>query len=90
MSINVNRQNDFVIIDLEANAFLHHMVRNITGVLLRVGSGQLEPQAMREIMDAKDRKKAFETAAATGLYLSQVRYPAEYDFPVCQKSLLFF
>ncbi len=89
-SITITRQADFVIIDLKANAFLHHMVRNITGVLLRIGSGRLEPAAMREIMQAKNRKAAFETALPNGLYFVSVDYPEPYAFPKTPHSLLFF
>jgi tRNA pseudouridine38-40 synthase len=90
LQASVIRQNDFVIIELEANAFLHHMVRNITGVLLRIGTGQLEPEAMQEILAARNRRSACETAPATGLYLSEVRYPEKYALPTPPKSLLFF
>jgi tRNA pseudouridine38-40 synthase len=89
-SITITRQDDFVIIDLKANAFLHHMVRNITGVLLRIGSGRLEPDDMRAIMQSKDRRAAFETALPNGLYFVSVDYPETYVFPQTPHSLLFF
>jgi tRNA pseudouridine38-40 synthase len=89
-TISITRQEDFVLIDLKANAFLHHMVRNITGVLLRIGSGRLEPAAMLEIMQAKDRRMAFETALPNGLYFVEVDYPEPYAFPKTPHSLLFF
>lgn len=88
--INIIRQENFIIIDIKANAFLHHMVRNIVGMLLRIGSGSLDENVMQEVLVSKDRRAAFETAPATGLYLTQVEYPAPYVFPVTQKSLLFF
>lgn len=89
-SIEVKRQGEFVTIEIEANAFLHHMVRNIAGVLLRIGSYQLEPKAVSEILEAKDRRQAFETASATGLYLSKVTYPEPYTFAISPDSLLYF
>lgn len=88
-AIEVIRQNRFVIIEIEANAFLHHMVRNIAGVLLRIGSGIAPPALMAEVLAARDRKAAFETAPPTGLYLQQVRYPAVYDFPESENLPLF-
>jgi len=81
-SISVKRLNDFVVIDIKANAFLHHMVRNITGVLLRIGSGREKVTWARDVLLARDRKIAAETAAPHGLYLYQVTYPEIYDFPL--------
>jgi tRNA pseudouridine38-40 synthase len=87
--IKVSRTNRFVVIEIEANAFLHHMVRNIAGVLLRIGSGQAQPGLMQEVLAARDRRSAFETASPTGLYLQQVRYPVNYDFPAPENLPLF-
>lgn len=80
-SIKISRQNDLVLIDLEANAFLHHMVRNIVGVLTRVGSGWEKPEWVGKVLAAEDRRMAAETAPAQGLYLVQVHYPKQYNFP---------
>ncbi len=79
--IQVSRQGDFVVIDIQANAFLHHMVRNIAGTLMHIGSGFKNPEWAREVLEAKDRRQAAETAPASGLYLCQVNYPASYPFP---------
>lgn len=73
--IIITRNEEFIIIEIEANAFLHHMVRNIVGVLLRIGSGVEKPEWMHEVLLAKDRKKAAETAQAQGLYLMRVTFP---------------
>ncbi|TAK79325.1 MAG: tRNA pseudouridine(38-40) synthase TruA, partial [Gammaproteobacteria bacterium] len=81
IAFQVERRGDFVVLEIEANAFLHHMVRNIAGVLMRIGSGLKEPSWMREVLEAKDRRAAAETAPADGLYLTQVRYPEPYIFP---------
>jgi tRNA pseudouridine38-40 synthase len=86
--IKVTRQGDFVVIEIQANAFLHHMVRNIAGVLMRIGSGFEKPEWAKEILEAKDRRKAAETAAPTGLYLCHVTYPEAYSFPNTDKGLL--
>ncbi|HSW69418.1 MAG TPA: tRNA pseudouridine(38-40) synthase TruA [Gammaproteobacteria bacterium] len=77
--IKVNRYGDFVVIDIQANAFLHHMVRNIAGVLMQVGAGRKEPHWVKEVLEAKDRRKAAETAPAAGLYLYQVNYPDNFS-----------
>jgi tRNA pseudouridine38-40 synthase len=84
--ININRYADFVVIDVKANAFLHHMVRNIVGVLIKVGEGKEAPQWAREVLLARDRKQGGITAPPTGLYLMAVEYPEVFDIP--NKSLL--
>lgn len=81
-SLEVKRSNDYVVIEVSANAFLHHMVRNIVGVLLEVGSGAKEPEWVRAVLESKDRRKAAVTADAAGLYLTEVKYPDQYSFPV--------
>lgn len=80
-SFSVYRQGDFIIIEIQANAFLHHMVRNIVGVIIRIGRGLKEPEWMQELLLIKDRKQAAETAPASGLYLIRVEYPSPYIFP---------
>lgn len=80
-SINVATEADFVYIDIEANAFLHHMVRNIVGSLLKVGSGEKPASWMAELLALKDRTRAGPTAPAQGLYLVAVQYPDEYGLP---------
>ncbi len=79
--INVSRMGDYVFIDIEANAFLHHMVRNIAGVLMAVGSGKKDMFWVAEVLEAKDRRQGAETAPSYGLYLAKVIYPDEFDFP---------
>lgn len=84
----VARQGDFVMIDIEANAFLHHMVRNIAGVLIKIGSGHKDVTWMKEVLEARNRQAAAETAAPYGLYLREVRYPAPYIFPLSDSLFL--
>lgn len=84
----IERQGDFVIIEIEANAFLHHMVRNIVGVLLKIGAGQKEITWMPEVIQAKSRQAAAETAPAEGLYLIRVTYPPAYVFPLAPSPFL--
>ena len=80
-AFSIERQNDFVIFEIEANAFLHHMVRNIAGTLMKIGTGSKEPEWMQAVMQAKSRQAAGETAAPDGLYLIKISYPQPYIFP---------
>jgi len=76
--ISVTRENDKVITVIKANAFLHHMVRNIMGVLITVGVGKQPVSWVKKVLDAKDRTVANVTAPANGLFLESVLYPKEY------------
>ena len=76
--LQVTRHGDLVVIDISANAFLHHMVRNIAGVLIAVGSGRRPVSWVSEVLVAKDRKLGAETAPPYGLYLVDVVYPKEF------------
>jgi len=86
-SISVQRQNEFVILEITANAFLHHMVRNIAGVLLRVGANHQSVEWVKDVLLARDRRTAAETAAPAGLYLFEVSYPKPYVFPTSARIL---
>lgn len=79
--LDVDRQGDFLCIDLEANAFLHHMVRNIAGVLMAVGMGKAQPEWSLEVLESRDRTQGGVTAPPDGLYLLNVEYPPEYGLP---------
>ena len=79
--LDVYRQRGFLVIDIRANAFLRHMVRNIAGSLLEVGRGDRRPDWMREILQARDRKAAGATAPAAGLYLVAATYPPDRGIP---------
>jgi len=81
-SIDVTAEGPFIYIDIQANAFLHHMVRNIVGSLLKVGGSERPLSWMGELLALKDRTRAGPTAPAEGLYLVAVQYPHEYDLPV--------
>lgn len=83
--LEVKRQGNLIIIDITANAFLHHMVRNIAGVLIAVGAGKKPVGWVEEVLHAKDRRLGAETAPPYGLYLVSVTYPAQ--FSVLQSSL---
>lgn len=86
---NVSRLNDFVVIDIKANAFVHHMVRNIAGSLITIGRGDKPVEWMAEVLAKKDRTQAAETAKPNGLYLIEVDYPAEFDLPKPHPGPLF-
>ncbi|RFA30894.1 tRNA pseudouridine(38-40) synthase TruA [Alkalilimnicola ehrlichii] len=79
--LSVWRRGDFVYLDIEANAFLHHMVRNIAGTLMKIGAGEAPVSWAGEVLAAKDRTAAGVTAPAGGLYLVKVVYPPEYGLP---------
>lgn len=79
--VEVTRKGDYVVIDIQANAFLHHMVRNIAGGLMAVGSGERPASWIREILQARNRKLAGVTAPPFGLYLVDVGYPEEFGVP---------
>ena len=76
--IDVRREGEQVIIELAANAFLHHMVRNIAGVLMDIGAGKQPLQWTEHLLTVKDRTQATQTAPPEGLYLAAVFYPAQY------------
>ncbi len=71
----------YVLFDFTANAFLHHMVRNIIGSLVFVGKGDHPPEWIASLIDARDRRLAAPTFPAAGLYLTQVRYDPSWGLP---------
>lgn len=80
-SVSVTRRGQLVVVEIQANAFLHHMVRNIAGALMEVGCGR-KPQAWIEtLLAGRDRTVAADTAAASGLYLVDVTYPDTFALP---------
>jgi tRNA pseudouridine38-40 synthase len=81
MQLDVRRLGDFVLLEVTANAFLHHMVRNIAGMLIHVGRGQAPPQIAAELLAGRDRRVAPATAPAGGLYLWRVHYPPVFGLP---------
>jgi tRNA pseudouridine38-40 synthase len=73
----VERRADLICVHLEANAFLHHMVRNIVGELVLLGQGKTDLEHVRRILQARDRTLAAPTFSASGLYLTKVTYPID-------------
>lgn len=87
--LSVSRRGDLIIIDICANAFLHHMVRNIAGSLIAVGNERHNIDWIKTVLQAKDRCAAAETAPAYGLYLVEVNYPKKYGLPRSDAGPLF-
>lgn len=87
--LNVWRQQDYVIVDIQANAFVHHMVRNIVGSLIEVGLGKQPPEWIGWLLAQRDRTLAAATAHAEGLYLVDVTYPEEFGIPKNRLGPLF-
>ncbi|MFV0277277.1 MAG: tRNA pseudouridine(38-40) synthase TruA [Parahaliea sp.] len=77
-AVSVRRCGPLVVIDIRANAFLHHMVRNIAGSLLAVGSGRRHDGWLAELLAGRDRNRAADTAPPDGLYLVDVGYPGRF------------
>ena len=82
--IAVRRENDFVLLDIRANAFLHHMVRNIAGTLLEVGQGRQPEAWVGEVLAGRDRTRAGVNAPPQGLYFVAADYPPEFGIPAAQ------
>jgi len=78
LRLEITRRRDWITIEVEANAFLHHMVRNIVGSLVEIGRGERPVEWMHELLQARDRKLAGITAPAAGLVLTQIHYPAHF------------
>jgi tRNA pseudouridine38-40 synthase len=83
--INVRAFDELIIIDVAANAFLHHMVRNMVGSLIIIGSGLKTATWAKEILEVRDRRQAGFTAPASGLYLVAVEYPPQFALPKVNK-----
>jgi tRNA pseudouridine38-40 synthase len=79
--LDVTRRDELILIDIEANAFLHHMVRNIAGVLMAIGAGEQEPGWAKEVLEGRDRSLGGVTAPPDGLYLMEVVYPETFGLP---------
>jgi len=80
-SISVVREADKIFIDVTANAFLQHMVRNITGTLVAIGTGDESIESMTEILASRDRKQGGIAAPPHGLTLVHVEYPDDFQLP---------
>ena len=79
--LDITRCGDTIFFNLTADAFLHHMVRNIIGCLVYVGKGKHPPQWMQQVLQSRDRKCAAPTFAADGLYLRRAAYDGGWALP---------
>ncbi|RAJ96899.1 tRNA pseudouridine(38-40) synthase TruA [Aliidiomarina maris] len=79
--IEVTRRGRYIVVEVMANAFLHHMVRNIVGSLIVIGQGEQPTSWLAELLAGKDRTAAAATAKPNGLYLVDVTYPERFQLP---------
>ena len=79
--ITVERLGDWIVLEATANAFLHHMMRNIAGLLIAIGRADRDLAWAQEVLAGRDRTRNAATAPAAGLYLLSVRYPAAFGLP---------
>ena len=87
--LQVERAGEFLVIEATANAFLHHMMRNIAGLLIAIGRGDAPVERTREVLLGRDRTRGAATAPAAGLYLRAVRYPAAFAIPAPASGQVF-
>ena len=80
-ALEVSRDGDSIVVEATANAFLHHMVRNLVGLLVHIGRGEAPPGWVAEVLAGRDRTRAAATAPAEGLYLQYVRYDPAFALP---------
>jgi len=79
--IDVSSQDDFIVIEVQATAFLYHMVRNIVGVLSAIGAGEKPVEWAKQVLESKDRRCGGVTAPPDGLYLVAIHYDDQYAIP---------
>lgn len=79
--VSVSRAGELLAIDIQANAFLLHMVRNIAGALMAVGTGERSVQWLGQVLESRDRRQSAATAPAAGLYLCAVGYASHWQLP---------
>ena len=80
-SLHIERRGERIDFVIRANAFLHHMVRNIVGMLVHVGSGKRPPAWAGELLAARNRSLGAPTFQAEGLYLEKVEYDSRWGLP---------
>ncbi|AMP00396.1 tRNA pseudouridine(38-40) synthase [Collimonas arenae] len=86
--IRIERRGDLIVFSLRANAFLHHMVRNIVGSLIYTGSASKPPEWIADLLQQRDRSRAAPTFMPDGLYLAQVAYDQKWQLPQQPTALL--
>jgi tRNA pseudouridine38-40 synthase len=88
MKLEITQQGAYILFDLRANGFLHHMVRNIVGSLVYVGKGKHDPSWGGELLATRDRRLAAPTFDAAGLYLTGVEYDPVWGLPRAPRAAL--
>jgi len=88
--LEISREDDMIRFDLHADAFLHHMVRNIVGALVYVGNGRHPPAWVAELLAGRDRTRAAPTFGADGLYLTGIDYPTRWNLPATRAPIRAF
>jgi tRNA pseudouridine38-40 synthase len=86
--LDIRRQGEMLIFDVSADAFLHHMVRNIVGCLVYVGKGKYPPAWLAEVLAGRERSFAAPTFAPDGLYLRRITYEAKWGLPQMENDVL--
>ncbi|HUP98223.1 MAG TPA: tRNA pseudouridine(38-40) synthase TruA [Usitatibacter sp.] len=81
LDASVARRGELIVFTFRANAFLHHMVRNLVGSLVYIGAGKQEPSWMAQLLAQKDRRNAAPTFAPDGLYLAVIDYDPRFQLP---------
>ncbi|RTZ39295.1 tRNA pseudouridine(38-40) synthase TruA [Candidimonas sp. SYP-B2681] len=89
-ALQVDRYGDFFLFRFKANAFLHHMIRNLMGALLYIGQNRQEPTWIDQLLSQRDRRMAAPTFAPDGLYLGRVDYPEEFQLPEISSEAAIF
>ena len=79
--LDINQDGEMLVFDVSANAFLHHMVRNLVGCLVYVGKGKYPPEWLAEVLAGRERRLAAPTFAPDGLYLRRIQYEAKWGLP---------
>jgi tRNA pseudouridine38-40 synthase len=88
-ALTIRSDGPYIVFDLRADAFLHHMVRNIVGSLVYVGSGRKSVQWMADVLASRDRAAAAPTFDASGLYLAHVGYESRWRLPAFPRIMPF-
>ncbi|GHA00740.1 tRNA pseudouridine synthase A [Arenicella chitinivorans] len=89
-NLSLNAHGAWIWIDITANAFLQHMVRNIAGSLIEVGYGKRSADWLADVLESRDRKRAGVTAPPHGLYLVGVTYPSQFSLPSEKRSVAYW
>jgi tRNA pseudouridine38-40 synthase len=86
--LDIRRQGEMLIFDVSADAFLHHMVRNMVGCLVYVGKGKYPPDWLADVLDGRERSRAAPTFAPDGLYLRRIEYEAKWGLPQMENDIM--